>query len=121
MPWRNCHDVGDPAAGDGAAATTMSPPTMSPPTMSEAERYQAPDLEVTVYRIVQEALTNAWRHGSPSAVQVRVHEQDGTLTVLVTDDGHGFDPGRRPRGVGLVGMRERAPAGPAAGQRAAAR
>ncbi len=59
------------------------------------------------YRIVQEALTNAVRHGGRADLTVRVgvHECDGALHVDVTDDGLGS--GVAPPGFGLVGMRER--------------
>lgn len=71
---------------------------------------------ITLYRILQESLTNAHRHGHASLVTVFCRdEQDGTRLV-VTDDGRGFDPDavqRRRPGVplqrfGLYGMRERA-------------
>ncbi|MFJ9538338.1 sensor histidine kinase [Streptomyces sp. NPDC101225] len=66
-----------------------------------------PTLDRAVYRIVQEALTNAARHAGAAKVQVRLaYEKDG-LTVTVTDDGTA-DPSRPPTpGVGLTGMRER--------------
>ncbi|QEC49829.1 GAF domain-containing sensor histidine kinase [Baekduia soli] len=66
-----------------------------------------PDLEETVYRTVQEALTNAVKHAQATRVAVTVTETDGTLTIAVTDDGRGFDPGESADGFGLVGMRER--------------
>ncbi|MFI6654259.1 sensor histidine kinase [Streptomyces sp. NPDC050523] len=66
-----------------------------------------PTLDRAVYRIVQEALTNAARHAGPAKVQVQLaYETDG-LTITVTDDGTA-DPSRPPTpGVGLTGMRER--------------
>ena len=59
------------------------------------------------YRIVQEALTNAVRHGGRADLTVRVgvHEREGALCVDVTDDGAGTGDGTP--GFGLVGMRER--------------
>ncbi|MEU3616733.1 histidine kinase [Streptomyces sp. NPDC006872] len=67
-----------------------------------------PAVGAAAYRIVQEALTNAVRHGGREdlAVGVRVHEEQGALRVTVTDDGAGAGAG--PPGFGLVGMRERA-------------
>ncbi len=60
-----------------------------------------------MYRIVQEALTNAARHAGPAKVSVRLAYGDGDLTVLVEDDG-AADPSRPPTpGIGLTGMRER--------------
>ncbi|MGW2044557.1 sensor histidine kinase [Streptomyces sp. NPDC001858] len=67
-----------------------------------------PAVGAAAYRIVQEALTNAVRHGGREdlAVGVRVQEEPGALRVTVTDDGAGAGTG--PPGFGLVGMRERA-------------
>jgi signal transduction histidine kinase len=67
-----------------------------------------PELESTVYRIVQESLRNAGRHAQASVVAVSVIEQDNTLTVTVEDDGAGFDPRASRSGFGLRGLRERA-------------
>lgn len=63
-------------------------------------------LQVAVYRVVQEALTNARRHAPGSAVRVRVESDRETLCVTVTSTGGGA--GRTPAGGhGLAGMRER--------------
>jgi signal transduction histidine kinase len=67
----------------------------------------APELETTIYRIVQEALTNALKHGEATRVGVVVGEQDGEVVVEVRDDGVGFRPEAATRGYGLTGMRER--------------
>jgi len=75
-----------------------------------------PELESTIYRIVQEALTNVSRHAQASRAVVSVTERDGVIHASVTDDGQGLpDAGRLgPRGDGLEGgfgmsgMRERA-------------
>jgi signal transduction histidine kinase len=66
-------------------------------------------VNMTAYRIVQEALTNAVRHAAASTVTVRLGYSPGQLEVRVVDDGHGPDPGRAAGqgGFGLVGMRER--------------
>jgi signal transduction histidine kinase len=65
------------------------------------------ELETGVYRIVQEALTNAGKHGEAVSVRVRVIEDDGNVTITVRDDGRGFDPSAATTGFGLAGMRER--------------
>ncbi|WP_033259058.1 MULTISPECIES: sensor histidine kinase [Kitasatospora] len=70
-------------------------------------------LELTVYRIVQEALTNVRKHGGPNArARVSVDFRDGDLEVLVEDDGRGstheqLTGGTDGLGHGLIGMRER--------------
>ena len=73
---------------------------------AERRRYSA-DLETALYRIVQEALTNAARHSGASRVRVRVDESGGALHAAITDDGMGFDPAAPHGGFGLAGMRER--------------
>jgi signal transduction histidine kinase len=66
-----------------------------------------PELETAVYRIVQEAINNAVKHSGAARISVGVKDDDGDVTVLVRDDGRGFDPGAGTDGFGLVGMRER--------------
>ncbi len=80
----------------------------------EVDAESEPDLEGSVehevFRIVQEALTNAVRHSSARRVAVRV-QNGATLAVEVDDDGNGFDPDSRTnrgRRLGLTSMRERA-------------
>jgi signal transduction histidine kinase len=65
------------------------------------------EVENTVYRLVQEALTNAGKHAAANRVTVEARERDGKITVEITDDGQGFDPQHAGDGFGLVGMRER--------------
>lgn len=65
------------------------------------------EVETTVYRIVQEAITNAVKHARASRVSIRVAESGHQLTVEVRDDGVGFDPSTCEGGFGLTGMRER--------------
>jgi signal transduction histidine kinase len=75
-----------------------------------------PELESTVYRIVQEALTNVSRHAEATSAVIRVEQREGMLVASVTDDGKGMPNADRlgPRGDGLEGgfgmggMRERA-------------
>ncbi|MFJ3419326.1 sensor histidine kinase [Streptomyces sp. NPDC086082] len=65
-----------------------------------------PGIEVTAYRIVQEALTNARRHAPGAAVDVELHYGDADLALRVRDNGPGSTAA--PSGHGLLGMRERA-------------
>jgi signal transduction histidine kinase len=68
----------------------------------------APELETTVYRIVQEALTNVVKHARAQRVEIDVREAAGGVDVRVADDGAGLGAGARGGGgFGLVGMRER--------------
>ncbi|MEO6027850.1 MAG: PAS domain-containing sensor histidine kinase [Candidatus Binatia bacterium] len=67
------------------------------------------ETEIAVYRVAQEALSNATRHGDARWIQVTVSVSDARLHLEVRDDGCGFDPARtRPGALGLVGMEERA-------------
>jgi two-component system sensor histidine kinase UhpB len=66
-----------------------------------------PDVELAVYRIAQEALTNAVRHSHASEVTVSLSPSDGDLLLSVTDNGDGL-PADTTAGGGLTGMRERA-------------
>ena len=67
----------------------------------------APDVETTMYRIIQEALNNATKHGGARRARVDVVEDDSTVRLTVGDDGSGFDPVAHTDGFGLLGMRER--------------
>jgi signal transduction histidine kinase len=66
-----------------------------------------PGVDLSAYRIVQEALTNALRHAGPASAQVVVRYRPEEIELEITDDGHGPVEGRDV-GHGLVGMRERA-------------
>lgn len=62
----------------------------------------------TVFRLVQESLTNVGRHARARSVRVEAELADGWLSASVSDDGAGFDPaGRRGGSFGLIGMEER--------------
>ena len=72
----------------------------------------APEVEVCVYRIAQEALTNVARHARASFCRLYLQRLPYTLLITVEDDGRGFDlrrleAGNTRRGLGLVGIRER--------------
>jgi two-component system, NarL family, sensor histidine kinase DevS len=66
-----------------------------------------PELESTLYRLVQEALTNVVKHARAERVDLLVSMNGHAVTVSVRDDGVGFDPATTSEGFGLVGMRER--------------
>lgn len=71
-----------------------------------------PDVELVVYRIVQEALTNVAKHAGPCNATVSVRFYRNTLWIRITDNGRGFDVSTFDRsdgsGLGLFGMQERA-------------
>lgn len=66
------------------------------------------ELETTLYRITQEALTNARKHGSAGHVLVEIQDYDHYVHLSVRDDGQGFDPRAKAEGFGLHIMGERA-------------
>jgi signal transduction histidine kinase len=66
-----------------------------------------PELETTVYRIVQEALTNIAKHAHAERVRIHVALDYDVVRIEVGDDGRGFDAEARAEGFGLVGMHER--------------
>jgi signal transduction histidine kinase len=67
----------------------------------------APEIEATIYRLVQEALNNIVKHARASEVAVNIAESADSVRVRVQDDGGGFDPGAISGRFGLMGMRER--------------
>jgi signal transduction histidine kinase len=77
------------------------------PDPTGSEQRLVPELEITIYRLVQEALTNIVKHSKASRVDVTVSANDGKVVVRVVDDGEGFDATHVTGGFGLVGMRER--------------
>ena len=72
----------------------------------------AQNIEASSYRIVQEALTNVAKHARATECRVRLDRTDTTLRLTIEDDGVGFEEGARGgderRGLGLIGIRERA-------------
>jgi len=75
---------------------------------TQGEPDLAPDHEIAVYRVAQEALANVARHSKASHVRVDLDTSGSELELRVCDDGRGFDIGQRRKGLGLDGMAERA-------------
>jgi signal transduction histidine kinase len=106
---------GEPA-GEQAAAEPAPSGEPVPQPANGGRRLDA-ELESTLYRVLQEALTNVSRHAGATRAVIRVIERDGRILASVTDNGRGIAEGRAesgPRGdgleggFGLSGMRERA-------------
>lgn len=72
-----------------------------------------PARELVLYRVIQEALSNAVKHADARAIEVRLARDGDTLAATVSDNGRGFDPATvvvpapTGQGLGLLGMRER--------------
>ena len=69
--------------------------------------------EITVFRVVQESLTNVQKHAAASQVDVSLSFNQGGLSLQIKDNGQGFEPneevaGREDQGMGLLSMQERA-------------
>lgn len=79
-------------------------------TSFEAPSVLPQEVSVCLFRIAQEALRNVARHAGAKAVDVMVIRKNATLSMVVRDDGAGFDPAksRARMGLGLASMRERA-------------
>jgi PAS domain S-box-containing protein len=81
------------------------------PVVFEADEILSvgPELEEALYRICQEALHNVVKHAAARQVQIELRRDGGCVSVVVTDDGTGFDPTTASRGghLGLAGIRAR--------------
>jgi two-component system sensor histidine kinase UhpB len=64
-------------------------------------------VSITVYRVVQECLTNITKHSQAKRVTVKVNQNDINIDIFIEDDGVGFDQTQMTKGYGLAGMRER--------------
>ena len=71
------------------------------------------EFEINLYRILQEALNNIWKHSGAAKAVVEFKREPKSLRILVTDDGRGFDPalqrqaGPQKPSFGLIGIQER--------------
>jgi signal transduction histidine kinase len=90
--------VGGDEEQTGALRVVVDAPGRLPPLPAA--------VEVAAYRITQEALTNVARHAHASACHIHL-TLDDSIHLEISDDGVGL-PARRPAGVGLNAMRERA-------------
>ena len=74
-------------------------------------RVQSPlthDVNVVIYRIIQESLTNIRKHAQPTKVSISIIQSHRELVITIVDNGAGFDLSQNTTGFGLEGMRERA-------------
>jgi len=67
-----------------------------------------PEVELAVYRVAQESLTNVMRHADANEVLLALQQVDGALRLVVRDDGRGLPDGDGQAGAGIAGMSERA-------------
>jgi signal transduction histidine kinase len=93
-----------------AAEFRLRYPEMTTEFLSELSERVSPVIETTIYRVVQEAMTNGARPSGARALSVVLTERGGVVRAIVEDDGSGFDPSRERRNahsVGIHGMIER--------------
>lgn len=76
-------------------------------TVEGEPRDLPPGVELSAFRIVQEALTNSLKHAGPARARVVVRYRDDSLELVVADDGAGSATPATSAGLGLIGMRER--------------
>jgi len=67
----------------------------------------APEVAITAYRVIQEALSNVVKHAQAGHASVSLARRGERLHIDVSDDGRGFDAATRQAGIGIAGMRER--------------
>ncbi|HEX8732299.1 MAG TPA: sensor histidine kinase [Ktedonobacterales bacterium] len=117
-------DLGLPAALESLAGAMTERGLPCSYQEQGSEQPYPPEVEVAVYRIAQEALSNALRHAEPKHARIELRYRPDGLRLVVWDDGKGFDvpailgaaPGgashssgrKSGAGLGLMGMRERA-------------
>lgn len=65
------------------------------------------DIEISIYRIAQEALMNIEKHAEAEHVGLTIWSREGYIWIEVSDDGKGFTPDQNESGIGLLNMRER--------------
>lgn len=75
--------------------------------LSLPEQRLPDDIEITLYRITQEALTNVERHAQAKHVGLRIWPRERMIWVEISDDGQGFEQQNELDGIGLLNMRER--------------
>jgi signal transduction histidine kinase len=101
-------DFGLPAALTRLAATVSEQSgTQVDLEAHLGEQRLAGEVETTLYRIVQEALTNVVKHAEATRASVTLTRKPGSVVAVVEDDGRGFDVAAANGGLGLIGMRER--------------
>ncbi|HEY9736590.1 MAG TPA: sensor histidine kinase [Trichocoleus sp.] len=101
---------GQPLIDAIAAAITEFQQTsgIQPVTTLELTRPLPGEINVAIYRILQESLTNIYRHSQATEVSIGLRERPDAVVLEVYDNGQGFQPERNTTGFGLQGMRERA-------------
>jgi len=80
---------------------------IQPTTSIQIARPLPPDMRTSLYRIVQEALTNITKHADATETRLSLHTLPEAIALQISDNGNGFHPTQNSSGFGLQGMRER--------------
>ncbi len=100
-------DLGLVPALKWQARETSKRTSMDVSVEAEIDSDELPDeYKTCIYRVVQEALHNSARHSGASAVRIRYSQRADRVTLIIQDDGRGFDS-RQVKGLGLLGIQER--------------
>ncbi|RLD50839.1 MAG: hypothetical protein DRJ05_19115, partial [Bacteroidetes bacterium] len=65
------------------------------------------EFQLALYRIVQEALSNIFKHANAQNINIQIIQHETDLNIMIEDDGKGFDSKTESKGIGLANMRER--------------
>jgi signal transduction histidine kinase len=91
----------------GAHGTLTIAAALTLPGPDDGDERLTPEVESTIYRLVQEALTNVVKHANARHARVAIVAAEGVVTIEVRDDGVGFAADTPAAGYGLTNMRER--------------
>lgn len=75
---------------------------------NEKDYELSPQIALTLYRIMQEGITNALKYARASSIRLKIHKQQNKLALTLIDNGTGFDPATVTKGFGLLNMKQRA-------------
>ncbi|HEY4208894.1 MAG TPA: ATP-binding protein [Puia sp.] len=62
------------------------------------------ELKISIYRIIQEQLSNILKYAEATRIDIHIHQRDRRLCIQVKDNGRGFDPGQKRAGIGITNM-----------------
>jgi len=94
------HDLAEDISGTGILAMTIE-------SDIDSDKRFDKSLELMLYRVVQEQINNIRKYANAHNVVISVKEQENNVILTVSDDGSGFDPSKKAKGIGLRNIRSR--------------
>jgi signal transduction histidine kinase len=91
---------------DAAELVTSSGGPRVTAQVDPVDKIFSPEVEISIYRIVQEGLNNALKHADAKSVRLEVQRESRLVRIKLSDDGKGFDPAQK-ESFGLIGIKER--------------